>query len=66
MWCERERDRVKSVCILDGGAEPHHVTGDAGDRAGSLELDDDEQRAGGGVELRGARSRSSQSHRLVG
>jgi hypothetical protein len=31
--------------LLDGGAEPHNLTGDAGDRAGSL--DDDEQRAGG-------------------
>jgi hypothetical protein len=31
--------------LLDGGAEPHHLTGDAGDRAGSL--DDDEQRADG-------------------
>eukprot|EP00966_Prymnesium_polylepis_P233831 5408734-Prymnesium_polylepis.1 len=29
--------------LLDGGAEPHDLTGDAGDRAGSL--DDDEQRA---------------------
>ena len=26
--------------LLDGAAEPHHLTGDAGDRAGSL--DDDE------------------------
>eukprot|EP00966_Prymnesium_polylepis_P121794 2815148-Prymnesium_polylepis.1 len=34
-----------SVGLLDGGAVPHHVTGDAGDRAGSL--DDDEHRAGG-------------------
>ena len=31
--------------LLDGGAELHHLTGDAGDRASSL--DDDEQRAGG-------------------
>ena len=31
--------------LLDGAAEPHHLTGDAGDRAGSL--DDDEQRARG-------------------
>ena len=31
--------------LLDGGVEPHHLTGDAGDRAGSL--DDDEQRAAG-------------------
>ena len=31
--------------LLDGAAEPHHLTGDAGDRAGSL--DDDEQRAAG-------------------
>eukprot|EP00966_Prymnesium_polylepis_P083029 1923315-Prymnesium_polylepis.2 len=29
--------------LVDGGAEPHDVTDDAGDRAGSL--DDDEQRA---------------------
>ena len=29
--------------LVDGGAEPHHVADDAGDRAGSL--DDDEQRA---------------------
>jgi hypothetical protein len=38
---------VKNVSgdLLDGGAEPHHVTGDAGDRAGSL--DDDDQRAAG-------------------
>ena len=31
--------------LLDGGAELHHLSGDAGDRAGSL--DDDEQRAAG-------------------
>eukprot|EP00966_Prymnesium_polylepis_P302199 6982260-Prymnesium_polylepis.1 len=31
--------------LLDGGAESYHVTGDAGDRASSL--DDDEQCAGG-------------------
>eukprot|EP00966_Prymnesium_polylepis_P281439 6503044-Prymnesium_polylepis.1 len=31
--------------LLDGGAELHHLTGDAGDRVGSL--DDDEQCAGG-------------------
>ena len=31
--------------LLDGGAKPHDLTGDAGDRAGSL--DDDEQCAGG-------------------
>eukprot|EP00966_Prymnesium_polylepis_P152869 3531190-Prymnesium_polylepis.1 len=30
--------------LLDGGAEAHHFTDDAGDRASSL--DDDEQRAG--------------------
>ena len=38
---------VKNVSddLLDGGAEPHHLTDDAGDRAGSL--DDDEQRSGG-------------------
>eukprot|EP00966_Prymnesium_polylepis_P005089 117264-Prymnesium_polylepis.1 len=47
--------------LLDGGAELHHLIGDAGDRAGSL--DDDEQHAGR-VELRGARLLSS--HRRVG
>ena len=31
--------------LLDGGAELHHLIGDAGDRAGSL--DDDKQHAGG-------------------
>ena len=31
--------------LLDGAAEPHYATGDAGDRAGSL--DDDERCAGG-------------------
>ena len=31
--------------LLDGGAEPHDLTDDAGDRVGSL--DDDEQCAGG-------------------
>eukprot|EP00966_Prymnesium_polylepis_P158400 3661559-Prymnesium_polylepis.1 len=31
--------------LLDGGADSHHVADDAGDRAGSL--NDDEQRAGG-------------------
>eukprot|EP00966_Prymnesium_polylepis_P143600 3314928-Prymnesium_polylepis.1 len=31
--------------LLDGGSEPHYLSGDAGDRAGSL--DDDDQRAGG-------------------
>ena len=31
--------------LLDGAAEPHYATGDAGDRAGTL--DDDEQCAGG-------------------
>ena len=31
--------------LLDGGAELHHLSGDAGDRAGSL--DDDEHRAAG-------------------
>ena len=31
--------------LLDGAAEPHYTTGDAGDRAGSL--DDDEHCAGG-------------------
>eukprot|EP00966_Prymnesium_polylepis_P285735 6600481-Prymnesium_polylepis.1 len=31
--------------LLDGGAELHHLTDDAGDRAGSL--DDDEQCAAG-------------------
>jgi hypothetical protein len=31
--------------LLDGGAELHYATGDAGDRAGTL--DDDEQCAGG-------------------
>ena len=31
--------------LLDGAAEPHHLTGDAGDRAGSL--DDDDHRAAG-------------------
>ena len=38
---------VKNVSddLLDGGAEPHHLTDDAGDRAGSLV--DDEQRSGG-------------------
>jgi hypothetical protein len=33
--------------LLDGGAELHHLIGDADDRAGSL--DDDEQRAGGAL-----------------
>ena len=38
---------VKKVSddLLDGGAELHHLIGDAGYRAGSL--DDDEQHAGG-------------------
>eukprot|EP00966_Prymnesium_polylepis_P137646 3180931-Prymnesium_polylepis.1 len=38
---------VKNISddLLDGGAELHHLTGDASDRTGSL--DDDEQRAGG-------------------
>jgi hypothetical protein len=40
--------------LLDGEAEPHYLTGDAGDRAGCLV--DDVLRAQ--VELRGARSRS--------
>eukprot|EP00966_Prymnesium_polylepis_P191129 4430020-Prymnesium_polylepis.1 len=40
--------------LLDGGVELHHLTGNAGDRAGSL--DDDEQRAGGAV--RGACARA--------
>eukprot|EP00966_Prymnesium_polylepis_P286832 6625259-Prymnesium_polylepis.1 len=26
--------------LLDGGAEMHHVTGDAGDRAGYLDVDE--------------------------
>ena len=30
----------RSGDILDGGAEPHYLTGDAGDRAGSLDADD--------------------------
>ena len=47
--------------LLDGGAEPHYLTGDAGDRAGSL--DDDVQCAAGA-----ARSdrRCNSSHRLAG
>jgi len=36
--------------LLDGGAEPHHLDGDAGDRAGSL--DDDTSNVQ--LELRGA------------
>jgi len=35
--------------LLDGGAEPHDLTGDASDRASSL--DDDEQCAGGAANL---------------
>eukprot|EP00966_Prymnesium_polylepis_P140245 3239501-Prymnesium_polylepis.1 len=44
------RDHLKAIMqkvsddFLDGGAKLHHLIGDAGDRAGSL--DDDEQHAG--------------------
>eukprot|EP00966_Prymnesium_polylepis_P021510 494971-Prymnesium_polylepis.1 len=46
--------------LLDGGAELHHLIGDAGDRVGSLD-DYSTTTSNVQVELRGARSRSART-----